>query len=252
MNGREFLNRLLSRYGYFLDKEHPSVLVANARWQPTMRYLIEHEIFRLRDDFIFVQIGANDGVSRKDDLVTYVREYGVRGILVEPQRDVFKQLQENFRDFSSVRLVNRAIHATARSLPIYKLDTELVAGNHSLPSWARTNGIASFSREHVLAHARRAGLDEGAVLEEQVECITLAELFREYDLSHVGLLKVDTEGYDYAVLKTLDLDKVKPRLIRFEHLHMKAGELDDLLGHLITRGYQIIYDHNDTIAILDN
>jgi FkbM family methyltransferase len=250
MNGRERLNRLLAPHGYLVLKEHPYALHAQARWSPDMRFLIEHEIFREGEKFNFVQVGANDGVSRKDDLIDYVRHYGVSGVLVEPQQDVFERLRENFREFPSIRLVNKAIHASEPFFTLYKLDAAVMAGKSDLPNWARSNGVASFSRDHVLAHARKAGLDESAIVTERVTCVTLTELFRENGLDHVTLLKVDTEGYDYPILKTLDLEQMKPRLIRFEHLHMPREQLNDLLATFVGHGYRILHDHNDTIAYL--
>jgi len=63
------------------------------------RYLVENR----PDDFFFIQVGAYDGVTG-DPICGYIRRYGWRGILLEPQRDVFLLLQKNYRDQPQLRL----------------------------------------------------------------------------------------------------------------------------------------------------
>ena len=48
---------------------------------------------RYNQPLSFIQVGANDGVYG-DPLRSYVRRFGWKGILVEPQQDVFERLVE--------------------------------------------------------------------------------------------------------------------------------------------------------------
>ena len=65
---------------------------------------------------------------------------------------------------------------------------------------------------------------------------------------------LDTEGYDYQILMSIDFAHVKPRMIRFEH-----GVRDQLMPHenftkvcsyLNSFGYQIIAESYDATAYL--
>src|SRR5437773_4508030 len=56
-------------------------------------------------EFTFVQIGASDGV-RSDPIHQYVTKYHWRGVLVEPQRDVFRSLCANYSAETQLRFEN--------------------------------------------------------------------------------------------------------------------------------------------------
>ncbi|MCI5138170.1 MAG: hypothetical protein D3922_07085, partial [Candidatus Electrothrix sp. AR1] len=55
------------------------------------------QLFEKEDDFYFVQIGANDGVLA-DTLNPLIRKYRLRGCLVEPMKDTFNDLKQNYSD----------------------------------------------------------------------------------------------------------------------------------------------------------
>lgn len=249
MNARDVLNKWLAGKGYRIERTMPVILCEGARLEVDLDFLIHHEIFRQGGKFHFVQIGANDGVSRTDDLFHYVREYEATGIMVEPQPDLFEQLKDNLREFPSVELANVAIHKSEKSMTLFRLKPEILRERADLPLWAKTNGIASFDRNHVLEHARRIGLGEDVIDSQQVPCVTMNEL-----LARCGrvpdLLKVDTEGYDYEVLSMLDLAQWRPTIIRFEHLHISGERYDGLIRRLHAAGYRFLADKMNTTAYL--
>jgi hypothetical protein len=69
----------------------------------------------------------------------------------------------------------------------------------------------------------------------QVETITMAELYEQYDLPHfIEFLSVDTEGSELEIFESMDLNAWRFGLIVFEHnedeeIKKKIGEL--LIGH---------------------
>ena len=48
------------------------------------------------DEFVFVQIGANDGM-RHDPLQSLIRKYHLKGLCVEPLPDIYLKFRENCR-----------------------------------------------------------------------------------------------------------------------------------------------------------
>ncbi len=227
----------------------PIILRENAAFTVDLDFLIQHEVFRNGGHFHFVQIGANDGVSRADDLIGYIRKYPASGIMVEPQPDLFAQLQKNFSEYPDIVLINKAIHASEISMPLYRLDPGILKGRTDIPHWAQTNGIASFDRTHVLEHAQRIGMGNDAIVEQEVPCTTLGGIL-ELTTKVPDILKVDTEGYDYEVLSMLDLDACRPTIIRFEHLHMSSKQYESLLTRFIDVGYRFLADKMNTTAYL--
>lgn len=247
VNARELINKVLINSGHELERTMPAVLRHNARLILDFDFLVQHEIFRNGGNFNFVQIGANDGVSESDDLIRYVRQYKTRGIMVEPQPDLFAKLTENFSAYPDIQLVNKAIHASETSMPFYSIDSSYIEHLENVPQWARVNGIASFDKEHVLKHLVRIGLTEEAIKQQAVPCITLNELL-SLSTAVPDVLKVDVEGYDYQLLSMLDLEAYCPRIILFEHLHMNTDDYEALILKLSTVGYRFLADKKDTTA----
>lgn len=249
MNARELLNRWLAGRGNIIERTMPIILQRDARLTLDLDFLIHHEMLRRGSDFRFVQIGANDGVSRKDDLIRYIRSGDISGVMVEPQPDLFGQLEKNLADFPRIELVNKAIHSGSESMTLYRLDPEQIATIEGLPHWAYSNGIASFDRDHVAEHVRRIGLGEEVIEEQTVGCVTLSALL-EQGGETPDLLKVDTEGYDYEVLAMLDLERHKPAIIHFEHLHIADDRYEQLIVRLQGAGYRFLADKMNTTAYL--
>jgi FkbM family methyltransferase len=66
-----------------------------------------------------------------------------------------------------------------------------------------------------------------------VPLVCLDDYFDTWNQSHIGLIKIDVEGYEYEVFKGARkiLQHKRPRLIMFESLQ---GKLDTSISHLLT------------------
>jgi FkbM family methyltransferase len=105
------------------------------------------------------------------------------------------------------------------------------------PYWLEA--LVSSDPEHVKGHQ----LDE-AVHPVQVKCTTLDDLFQEHDVTGVNWLWVDTEGHETEVLMGLDLTKVKPKFIAFEHRHMNGPHsLQSPVEAVRDANYMSLIDH---------
>jgi hypothetical protein len=85
---KELIKKLLSPTGYTIaklgvarDPQHELPL------QPKHFFDLYFSLVNPRN-FFFVHIGANDGLSR-DLLHEYITAYNLKGILVEPQEEIF-------------------------------------------------------------------------------------------------------------------------------------------------------------------
>jgi FkbM family methyltransferase len=201
-------------------------------------------LVRRQNRFSFVQIGANDGV-RFDPIHRFVTDHHhlATGLVVEPLPDLFRELQANYRTCPHVVPVNVAIHNTERSMTLYRVDPVRA---RELPDWS--NGIASFNPRH----HQLVGLPAELMVAEQVPCITLAELFSAHAIADLDLLQIDVEGYDADLIMALDFDRVRPKLIHFEHGLpsgvMSPGTFNEVLDLLHARGYEVIVERDDATA----
>src|SRR5262249_8026449 len=156
--------------------------------------------------FFFVNIGANDGVSN-DPVYPFLREYGWRGIAVEPLEPIFAELRQNYRSFPNVILERTAIAPDAR--PLYYLPAS--SGYERI--W--TKQVGTLDREFLLRAIRLmrtyefeglvpAGLEE-SVARVDVPCLTFDALMAKHEVERVDFINFDAEGLDYEIVRTIDL-----------------------------------------------
>jgi FkbM family methyltransferase len=194
----------------------------------------------------FVEVGSNDG-EQHDHLRPLILAYQWRGIMVEPVPYVFERLRRNYGSFSRINLENAAIADHDGTLPFYHLAQPDEADVGSLPSWH--DAIGSFSRDAVLAHERSIPDIADRIVEIEVPALTYASLRRKHGADHVDLLLIDTEGYDWEIIKRLDLDVDRPRLIVYEHFHLSPDDRRECQEHLAARGYEILEEGFDTFCL---
>ncbi len=72
---------------------------------------------------------------------------------------------------------------------------------------------------------------------------TLDFIVREYNITKVDFLKIDTEGNDLNVLKGLTFENVKPKMILCEFEDQKTKQLnytyEDMGDYLLSKGYKV-------------
>jgi FkbM family methyltransferase len=191
----------------------------------------------------FVQIGSNDGDKHDPLRRTLLRRHWT-GVMVEPVPYVFARLQRNYGSVPGIALENAAITATANvsSLPFH-----YVAEAHQgegLPDWY--DELGSFRKEVVMSHADRVpGLAQRLVTTE-VPCITLEALCRRHGLGTVDLVHMDTEGYDGELIAAMDLSRLRPILLIYEHKHLPEPQRSATRTRLQREGYTLFEEGADT------
>lgn len=205
--------------------------------------LLESRIRKVNEFFV-VQIGANDGTTY-DPIHGFVMTHRdkVRGVMLEPLPDVYQQLEETYRDHPGIRTLQVAIHNTERSMQLYRVDPARVA---ELPSFVK--GIASFDPEY----HRKSNTPSELIVSETVPCITFDELLRSHEIKKVDLLCIDTEGYDAEIIRGMDLGKVMPSILYFEH-GLRDGVMPEavfaeVMALLNRLGYDVFVGEYDVIA----
>ncbi len=76
--------------------------------------------------------------------------------------------------------------------------------------------------------------------------ITWKDLEKKYRkiIKKIDLLKIDVEGLDYKILKTINLKTVNPQLIMVEAPHFEKLETKKIIKYLQCKNFKIIYNNS--------
>ena len=169
----------------------------------------------------FVQVGSNDGVKGDPlhDLINKNKDW--EGIFIEPVGYLYGRLKLNYGDAKRFIFENIAIGPSIGMSEFFyvseKAKHEL---GDRLPYWF--DQLGSFDRNHILKHLD--GILEPYILSEEIKTIPLVDLLEKHKVTEIDLIHIDTEGYDYQVLSTVDFSKYKPSVILYEHEHLSDIE----------------------------
>lgn len=204
----------------------------------------------------FVEIGANQ-MDRNDHIARYLVDGRWKGVLVEPQKDVFSRLQLQYKDNPNIMLINAAISKSSSSQKLYKF-------NFSEESWVTS--LSSFFKDRLIKHLEHGWLkarasewgytlsdiDEQNIGFEMVECMPFSAVLERIDSKQVDLLIIDTEGYDFEILKMIDFKTFKPAVIVFEHRHLIKKDFKAALKLLRKEKYRLFVEGGDSFGCLVN
>ncbi|HEX4414198.1 MAG TPA: FkbM family methyltransferase, partial [Lacipirellulaceae bacterium] len=180
-------------------------------------FVVSHELLR-NPKLTFLQIGAFDGVG-EDDLREIIVAHKLRGILVEPQAAAFARLKNTYRHQPNVTLLEAAIAEEAGVRDLY-----FKRGEASM--------AASFDRNHLLKH----DIAETEIVSQQVICHTVESALQTAGLSQVDILQIDAEGYDWPIIRSINFERVKPSILRFEYRIMPPQDANACLEFLASHG----------------
>jgi len=205
--------------------EHPSYRVASV-----LRYAAADVVART-GELRFLQIGSFDGQA-DDDLREVIDHYACRGVLVEPQPKAFARLSARYGADARMTLLNAAIDRVSGEREFF------------MPS-DRMSVVASFDRDHLITH----GVLARDIVATPVVCLSVDDALAAANLARVDLIQIDAEGYDAEILKSIDLERWQPTILRFEFAHLRRRELDESLARLGSCGYRFVVEEKDLLAI---
>ena len=185
----------------------------------SVAFEIRRRLNRLPDDAIVLQIGSNDGVSGDPlhELIVHHRKW--RCVFVEPVPSVFANLQANYGIDSRFSFVRSAVNY-GETAKFYYVDARVRQDIPHLPAFVEQFG--SLDREHIVGYSN--GILEPYIEELEVPGMSFQDLLAQQNLTDIHILHIDAEGYDWEILRQLDLEKIKPRLILFEHHHLSQAD----------------------------
>jgi FkbM family methyltransferase len=190
----------------------------------------------------FVEIGANDG-EKNDPLHQYIIRYGWTGILVEPDPGNFKKLKENYRSIEGLLFENVGIGPEQGEMQFYKLNNI----TDQDPGWY--DQVGSFDKKTFLENISFGkGLDQ-RIVTELLPVISFDQLLQKNNFGTPDLLHMDAEGFDFRILRSIDLEKHRIRMILFESEWMTKTELKEIVQHLRKHQYRVVRNGIDYAGI---
>ncbi|MEO0778363.1 MAG: FkbM family methyltransferase [Bacteroidota bacterium] len=226
-----------------VDPRSKSYLYLYHYWFKPARFpSVDHLVDRfanLEDEVFFMQVGTNDGAT-SDPFFRHIRLNGWRGILIEPLEQEFQQLQNNHKNNPQLIFENVAISNREETKPFYSIDNS----KGELPFWV--NKLSSFDPQ--IPQEVCDLYEQAVMISKEVHCTTINALLDKHGVAQLDLLLTDTEGYDAEILKTIDFERVRPKMLIYEHRHLSPADYELTLNLLRPLGYHLFKDEYDTVA----
>ncbi len=196
-----------------------------------------------QSDPVFVKVGANDGISDDPCGNTFLRRDVWRGLLVEPVPYCLRKLRSIYHA-DRFQIAPVAVGDVPGEQAFYYVDER--AGDSLVGLPASYDQLGSFNRQHIVAHLD--GVLEPYIREMVIRVETLDRLLASHGFEQIDFLHIDTEGYDYQVLKGLDLQRIRPRAIYLEHKHLSSSDRTRVESKLTLEGYRVLDCGTDYLA----
>lgn len=164
-----------------------------------VKYISNHQV-------IILQIGSNDGKTGDPLFSMICDNKNWNAIFVEPVPYLFKRLKENYGGDPRFNFENIAINEGKEQI-FYSVNHNANELLSDLPFWY--DQLGSFNRDNIMNHLD--GILEPFIEETKLEGVTLMGLLDKYSIKKLDILHIDTEGYDWEILKQLPLNKFYQR-----------------------------------------
>lgn len=200
------------------------------------------QIADTQKNVFFVNIGSNDGLAG-NPLREFIVTRHWKGIMVEPVAYVFERLVRVYKNRPEIHCENVAIGDKNGSKTFYFLRK-----NNVLPPGY--DQVGSFSKEKILGEDHIFPGLAAYIQEREIQCVTLRELLARRQVRHVDVYLIDAEGFDYEILKQIDLQNDRPLMIILEVAHLSPDDKSACNRLLEHAGYCLKQVTGDLLAFL--
>lgn len=243
---KHLIKKIFKSYGYEIIRRRPP--------QVNVGTLLSLFFYKIPEDFFFVQIGANDG-RKNDHIYDFVLKYKLSGLLMEPQLSAFENLRKNYGSNPSLIFENEAISDRDGFQLMYMIKKDF-QNIYEKQTKGNATGMSSFNKDHVRKYIQR-GMEsffkdknvDDYIDEIKVKTISFGTLAQRYNIKNIDLLQIDTEGFDFEVIKMFDFNRYSPKLINYESAHLSALDRSKCESFLKEKGYLFLSNKGDTCAV---
>ncbi len=214
------------------DWDWPRYQLARERWRAiglTIESAVRHLAQVQGGVPTFVQVGANDGKSG-DPLHKVIRRGSLRGLLVEPQPEPFDRLQKNYSGVPGLQFENSAV-------------AEVEGPIEMVTATDRTT-IGSTTPDRTILH-----LHQGEIRKVTVTGRPFPAILARHGIERFDLLQIDTEGFDYQVLRQVDLARRGVQIVNMEYFCLPIAERIAACEQLDAAGFAVFFSRRDLLAV---
>jgi FkbM family methyltransferase len=159
-------------------------------------------VLRKKRDGFFVEFGAGDGVRFSNSFMLE-KEFGWSGILAEPNRTFSSQVSTN----RSCAIDTRCVWSTTGETLLFTETT----------TFGELSTLSDFAQRD---HHDRSKLGP---IEYQVKTVSLNDLLIDHRApSEIDYLSIDTEGSELCILRSLDFERWRFKVITVEHNYVQS------------------------------
>lgn len=232
---KDFLKSVARKFGMDIQRYVPM----RERPFDVISLIIEHRLLTERA-FCFLQIGAFDGLSG-DPIHGMIIKHNLNGVFVEPNPQAYQKLVRTYEGRSGFGFENCAVAWEDGVATLYRFKL-----GAPLPEW--TQQVSSFNVHHLLAQTRSLRKAHQFVEPVLVPTMSIKSLRKKHGLAAIDLLQVDTEGFDFEVIKMTLTAGLRPQVINYEHAHLSRAHQHECRELLAAKGYRYISLGKDTLA----
>lgn len=211
-------------------------------WKESIRMVCTSD-----QDCFFMEIGAWDGIG-DDFFYPEAKKHNIAGLLVEPQEDQFLKLKENYSYNPHTLFENSAVAEKDCIKPLFYISQDsrnLIPAYSSLKKEKIANDVRGLQLQKLLP----AGENSHYISSKPIQCLAVSSIIKKHGVKKVDILQIDTEGYEYEILKTLPFDIIAPKIIRCEFKNMVVVDIKNSIRLLKNKGYSIILTTADILAV---
>ena len=199
--------------------------------------------------FGLVVLGAHIGIHIKDE-ISKIKDSSI--LLVEPVPHNISAINKNLKEFKNIHLEPVAVASVRETKDFFFVKATSI--NKLKKHWA--SGIGSFNKNHLLNHrTKRFLIEEDDIDKIPIKTVKFEDLIEKYSITEIDKILIDIEGYEYEILRDMDLKKVQINSILFEYKHFdgyqKTGEkLEEILKKFEENNYKTSkVDEENILAI---
>ena len=187
--------------------------------------------------FGLVVLGAHIGIHIKDE-ISKIKDSSI--LLVEPVPHNISAINENLKEFKNIHLEPVAVASVRETKDFFFVKATSI--NKLKKHWA--SGIGPFNKNHLLNHrTKRFLIEEDDIDKIPIKTVKFEDLIEKYSITEIDKILIDIEGYEYEILKDMNLKKVQINSILFEYKHFdgyqKTGEkLEEILKKFEENNYK--------------
>ena len=201
--------------------------------------------------FGLIVLGAHIGIHIKDE-ISKIKDSSI--LLVEPVPHNISAIKENLKEFKNIHLEPVAVASVRETKDFFFVKATSI--NKLKKHWA--SGIGSFNKNHLLNHrTKRFLIEEDDIDKIPIKTVKFEDLIEKYSITEIDKILIDIEGYEYEILRDMDLKKVRINSILFEYKHFdgyqKTGEkLEEILKKFEENNYKTSKVDEENILAIKN